>query len=84
MSQIRDEAHRFAINFHRKKRQTTSMSSVLDDISGVGPTLKKRLLLEFEGLDGLKKASLDEIKSVKGVSEKLAVAIHGALKEVEN
>ena len=81
MSQIRDEAHRFAISFHRKKRQASSMSSVLDDISGVGPILKTRLLKEFDGLAGLKKASLDQLKSIKGVSDKVAVAIHGAMKD---
>ena len=81
MSLIRDEALRFAINFHRKKRQASSMSSVLDDISGVGPILKTRLLKQFDGLAGLKKASLDQLKSIKGVSDKVAVAIHGAMKD---
>ena len=59
------------------------MSSVLDDISGVGPVLKKRILVEFTGLDGLKTATIDQLRAIQGVSEKLAVAIHGAMKEVD-
>ena len=81
MSQIRDEAHRFAISFHRKKRQAISMSSILDDVAGIGPVLKTRLLREFDGVEGLKRASLDQLKAVKGVSEKIAVAIHGLMKD---
>jgi excinuclease ABC subunit C len=79
VTRIRDEAHRFAITYHRKKRSKISHASVLDDIAGVGPTLKKRLLQEFGSLQALKGSSLERLQHVKGVSEKVAMNIYTAL-----
>ena len=79
LSRIRDEAHRFAISFHRKKRGKAAHASVLDEVKGLGPVLKKRLLQEFGGLQGLQKASLDQLLQVKGLSEKVATALHSRL-----
>lgn len=83
LTSIRDEAHRFAITHHRKKRDKSSLTSELDSIPGVGPVLRTRLLREFSGLTGLKQASVDQIKSIKGVSETLAIAIHTHLNRDE-
>ncbi len=73
---IRDEAHRFAISHHRKKRDKISRSSLLKEIPGVGPTLEKRLLETFKGLRGIKKARLHELESIEGVSKALAHKIY--------
>ncbi len=80
VTRIRDEAHRFAITYHRKKRQKVSHASILDDIVGLGPTLKTRLLQEFGSIESLRSSSLERLLNVKGVSEKLAMNIYTALK----
>ncbi len=79
VTRIRDEAHRFAITYHRKKRQAISHSSVLDDIPGIGPTLKKRLLIEFGSIEQLRGASLERLQTIKGLSEKTALNLFTAL-----
>ncbi len=78
---IRDEAHRFAITAHRKKRAKNSIQSILDTITGVGKKRKMDLLKHFGGLQELKKASIDEIAKVKGVSHALAKIIYDVLHE---
>lgn len=72
LTQIRDEAHRFAISYHRKRRSKAFLSSPLDDISGVGPTIKKRLLSHFGDLPNIATASINELVKVPGISETLA------------
>ncbi len=79
VTRIRDEAHRFAITYHRKKRQKASHASVLDEIAGVGPKLKTRLFEEFGSLEALRSSSLERLLHVKGVSEKVAMNIYTAL-----
>lgn len=78
---IRDEAHRFAITAHRKKRGKNSLQSVLDTISGVGKKRKADLLRYFGGLQELKKASAFDISKVPGISAVLAKYIHKVLHE---
>jgi excinuclease ABC subunit C len=63
---IRDEAHRFAISFHRQRRQKKSFSSELDTIPGLGPVKKKKLLAEFGNLEAIRKASEEELAAVLG------------------
>jgi excinuclease ABC subunit C len=75
LTQIRDEAHRFAITHHRKRRAKISHGSDLEDVPGIGPALRKQLLETFGGLDGLKKASLADLKAIKGLRESAAVAL---------
>lgn len=75
LQRLRDEAHRFAIGHHRKARSKESLYSRLDDIPGVGPVLKKRLLQSFGGTRGLARASVEQIASVQGVSPVLAKEI---------
>jgi excinuclease ABC subunit C len=79
MTHIRDEAHRFAINHHRKRRSKLAKTSVLDDIPGVGATLRKRLLVQFGDVARLRKASVDEIARVEGMTEKKALVVYNYL-----
>ncbi|MDR1391173.1 MAG: excinuclease ABC subunit UvrC [Holosporales bacterium] len=72
---LRNEAHRAAITFHRKKRQGGITKSVLDDIPNIG-TIRKKLLLEhFGAAEIIKSASMEDIKMVKGISERMAASI---------
>jgi excinuclease ABC subunit C len=79
LQRIRDEAHRFAITYHKKLRSKKIRSSALDDIHGVGPILKQRLLTEFGSVARLRKASVETIASVPGVSHALARDIKDSL-----
>ncbi len=78
---VRDESHRFAITFHRQLRANAFTKSILDDIPGVGKKRKQALLTYFENLDGLYDASLDDIKKVPSIPEKLAITIYDVLQE---
>ena len=69
---IRDEAHRFAITFHRNLRSKKSNISVLDNIPGIGPIIRNRLLKEFGSLKEIQKANINSISLVKGISKALA------------
>ena len=60
LQRIRDEAHRFAITYHRELRGKRMTKSVLDDIPGLGPTRKKRLVKELGGVNAVKRASLED------------------------
>jgi excinuclease ABC subunit C len=75
LQRLRDEAHRFAIGHHRKLRSKESLSSRLDDVPGVGPVLKKRLLGAFGGTRALARASAGEVAGVRGVGPELAQEI---------
>lgn len=77
---IRDEAHRFAIAGHRKKRDKKRASSSLDAIPGVGPVLRERLLAYFGGFSGIQKASIEAIAKVPGISKRLAEVIYQAIR----
>ncbi|MDP3559257.1 MAG: excinuclease ABC subunit UvrC [Legionellaceae bacterium] len=79
LQQIRDEAHRFAIGAHRKSRQKQSLHSRLEDIPGVGALRRRALLKHFAGMQGLKKASVDELSKVPGISRSLAERIYESL-----
>lgn len=81
LQQVRDEAHRFAISFHRKLRDRTRLRSALDDIPGVGPARRKALLARFGSLKGVREAGPDELAAVPGISRALADTIRQALAE---
>ncbi|MBC5828848.1 MAG: excinuclease ABC subunit UvrC [Candidatus Eremiobacteraeota bacterium] len=76
---IRDEAHRFAVTYHRQRRDRAMTRSALDTLEGVGPIRKKRLLRTFGSLSAIKKASVDEIAAVKGMNASLASRVKSAL-----
>lgn len=78
VERIRDEAHRFAITFHRQRRRRATLRSALDDIPGIGPTLRRRLLRHFGSARGVHEATADELTAVKGISPRLAEAIIAA------
>ena len=80
LQQVRDEAHRFAITYHRKLRGKGMVDSVLDDVNGVGPTRKKALLRQFGSLKRLRQASIDEMNEV--VPRKVAESVYAALHDL--
>ena len=79
LQRIRDEAHRFAITYHRKLRQKGDLQSLLDKIPGIGPSRKKALLTFFGDLKRIKKASVDDLMRVEGIGEDTARHIHAVL-----
>jgi excinuclease ABC subunit C len=76
---VRDEAHRFAVTYHRQRRAKAMTKSALDGLDGVGAVRKKRLLTAFGSVSAIRKASVDEIAAVKGVTPALASQIKTAL-----
>lgn len=83
LQQIRDEAHRFAITFQKKRRSLTTRKSVLDDIPGIGPQKKRVLLAHFGSVKGIQQASAEEINKVPGISSRDAEKISGFFKDAE-
>jgi excinuclease ABC subunit C len=75
IQRVRDEAHRFAITSHRKRRDKTGIASQLDSIPGIGPARRKALLTHFGSLEAIRQASLEDIRSVPGITLKLAEVI---------
>ncbi len=75
LERVRDEAHRFAVEYHRKRRRQETLSSTLDDVPGVGPKTKRDLLTHFGGLDDVKEATEAELGEVDGVGAKTAATI---------
>jgi excinuclease ABC subunit C len=75
MQRIRDEAHRFAITYHRNLRSKNSLRSPIDMVSGIGPKRKRMLMQRFGTLRGIKNASVDEIASVPGLTRSLALLL---------
>ena len=76
ITRIQDEAHRFAIEFHRKLRSQGQVHSVLDDIPGVGPARRKDLMKHFMNLEAIKNASVDELKNLPSMNEKSAIEVY--------
>ena len=83
IQQIRDEAHRFAITGHRSQRARRRRTSTLETLPGVGPVLRQRLLTEFGGLPGVRRAGVEDLARVRGVSARLAREVYERLREGE-
>jgi excinuclease ABC subunit C len=79
LQRVRDEAHRFAITFHRQRRSKAMTMSVLDDVPGLGEIRSKALLRHFGSVKRLKEASLEQIREVPGIGPALAATIHVTL-----
>jgi excinuclease ABC subunit C len=77
VARVRDEAHRFAIEYHRKLREKKAVRSELDDVPGIGEARKKALLRHFGSLAKVKEASAEELAKVKGMTKNSAKAIRG-------
>lgn len=83
LQKLRDEAHRFAITFHRKLRKKKQVVSILDEIEGLGKIKKEALIEKFKTVKRIKKATAEELMSVGGITPKLASAIISKLHEEE-
>ncbi|MBS4750449.1 excinuclease ABC subunit UvrC [Carnobacteriaceae bacterium zg-ZUI78] len=83
IQRIQEEVHRFAITFHRQLRSKHSLSSQLDNIEGVGPKTKKKLLVHFRTLKELKEASLEDFKHL-GISKNVANNLYHYFKSIDN
>ena len=79
LQRVRDEAHRFAITFHRSKRSAVMLESLLDEIPLLGEVRRKALLDRFGSVGAIKKASIEEIAAVPGIGEKIATIIAESL-----
>ncbi len=79
LQRIRDEAHRFAITFHRSRRSKIMLESLLDEIDDLGPTRRAALLDRFGSVSAIRKATVDEIAKTPGIGERLAQAISAHL-----
>jgi len=79
LQRVRDEAHRFAIAYHRAKRGKAATASVLDDVPGLGPARRKALLKQFGSVRKLTAASVEEIAAVPGIGPRLAATISAVL-----
>jgi excinuclease ABC subunit C len=75
LQRVRDEAHRFAIGFHRQRRTKKSLQSALDTIPGVGPKRKATLLKHFKTIKNIRVADLDEIRSLPGFNQRTAESV---------
>ena len=81
VKQVRDEAHRFAITFHRELRGKGMTASILDDVVGMGPVRKKALLKHFKSFRNLKAATLEEIKGARVVPNEVAEELYRVLQQ---
>lgn len=72
LQRVRDEAHRFALGYHHNIRNRRAFASALDDISGIGPRRKRNLIRRFGSVEGIRRASLEELSAAKGISPTLA------------
>ncbi|MBQ8278841.1 MAG: excinuclease ABC subunit UvrC [Roseburia sp.] len=76
ITRIQDEAHRFAIEYHRSLRSKEQVHSVLDDIPGIGPSRRKALMKKYQSLDAIKEASVEDLMDTDGMNEKAAQAVY--------
>ena len=76
ITRIQDEAHRFAIEFHRKLRSQGQVHSILDEINGIGPARRKALMKHFMNIEAIRGASIEELKNIPSMNEKSANEVY--------
>ena len=79
MQRMRDEAHRFAITYHRQVRSRLGTRSALDEVSGIGPRRKKALIRRFGSVQAIREAATDELAAVAGMTRSLAERVKQTL-----
>ena len=83
ITRIQDEAHRFAIEYHRSLRSKEQVHSVLDDIPGIGPSRRKALMKKYQSLDAIKAASVEDLMDTESMNEKAAQAVYEFFHQTE-
>ena len=76
ITRIQDEAHRFAIEFHKKLRSQEQVHSILDDIKGIGPARRKELMRHFKNIEEIRNASIEELKEIPAMNEIAAESVY--------
>lgn len=76
ITRVQDEAHRFAIEFHRSLRSKGQVHSILDDIKGVGPARRKSLMMHFTSIDAIKAATVEELAAIPSMDQKSATMVY--------
>lgn len=76
ITRVQDEAHRFAITYHRQLRSKGQVKSILDDIEGIGSTRRKALMRHYAGIEAIKEASVEELKQIPGMNERAALSVY--------
>lgn len=76
ITRIQDEAHRFAIEYHRSLRGKGQVKSILDDIEGIGSTRRKALMRQFQSLEAIKEASVEDLRQAPGMNERAAKSVY--------
>ena len=84
ITRIQDEAHRFAIEYHRSLRSKSQVKSVLDDIPGIGPTRRKALMKQFQSLENIRNASIEELAQTDGMNQRSAEAVYEFFRKSSN
>ncbi|PKM58335.1 MAG: excinuclease ABC subunit C [Firmicutes bacterium HGW-Firmicutes-3] len=88
ITRIQDEAHRFAIDYHKKLRSKAQVASILDDIKGIGPSRRKALILHFKSVAHIQEASVEELSQAPSMNKMVALKVydffHGQDEDIEN
>ena len=84
ITRVQDEAHRFAIEYHRSLRSKGQVKSVLDDIPGIGPARRKALMRRFQSLEAVRDASLEELCSAEGMNKRAAESVYAFFHKTED
>ena len=79
ITRIQDEAHRFAITYHRSLRSKAQVHSILDDIEGIGPTRRKALMKHFQSLENIRNASVEDLEKTESMNRKAAEQVYAFL-----
>ena len=81
ITRIQDEAHRFAIEYHRSLRGKGQVKSILDDIPGIGPARRKALMRHFKDIESVRAASVEELEQAPQMNKRAALAVYGFFHE---